>query len=471
MTSRMQYIHATFQRGFRLTAIRGGLGILLLLSLLPSYTAGATPAADVTVGQNQAVLDFPNTVTFNIQVRSTEKIQRIVLEYGVYQLTCGEVVAKAFPNFTPSAEVTAEWTWDMRQSGSEPPGAHIWWQWRVIDAKGGESLTGRKDIIWLDSSHAWKSVSDQGITLHWYDGGQSYGSDLLDSAVRSLQAIDERIALKPDINIDLFIYSDYDDLRDAILFEPGWTGGMSYGEYAIILLGIQPGDEDWGKGAIAHELMHTVVDRNIFSCLVGLPAWLSEGLAMISEGGPGQVGMDELQAAIDDNTLFPVRSLSGGFPEDSDLASLAYDQSYSVVDFLLQEGDAARMRDLLFQLGDGTSPDDALTDLYGYNVNGLDAAWRESVGADPLPQERLEPTATPTIVPTFQPASNEPGAVKTSVKTPAARTATPTVQSGGSAKSPPDLIILLGVCVCLVCLVLLAAAGVAAAALIARRKQ
>ena len=36
----------------------------------------------------------------------------------------GEVIAKAFPQFTPGKTVEAEWTWEMRQSGSLPPGAH-----------------------------------------------------------------------------------------------------------------------------------------------------------------------------------------------------------------------------------------------------------------------------------------------------------------------------------------------------------
>ena len=120
--------------------------------------------------------------------------------------------------------------------------------------------------------------------------------------------------------------------------EPGWTGGQSYGEHNIIILGVPEGYEDWAKGAIAHELMHNVVDRFTFSCLVRIPTWVHEGLAMVSEGGPGEEGMAMLQRAIDRNDIFPLRSLGGGFPEDADKAELAYDQSYSVVDFLIRRG-------------------------------------------------------------------------------------------------------------------------------------
>ena len=210
--------------------------------------------------------------------------------------------------------------------------------------------------------------------------------------------------------IDLYLYASYEDLRDAVLYEPGWTGGQSYGEHNIIILGVPEGYEDWGKAAIAHELMHNVVDRFTFSCLVRIPTWVHEGLAMVSEGGPGAEGMAMLQRAIDRNNIFPLRSLGGGFPEDPDKAELAYNQSYSVVDFLIRRGDAARMRSLLELLGSGMTADESLQKLFGFNVDSLDAAWRESVGADPLAQDALAPTPTATFVPTYKPLSVNPAA-------------------------------------------------------------
>jgi hypothetical protein len=435
--------------------------ILAALFALAPATVRAAPIAGVTVGQNQVGLDFPNTATFQISVTGSSAIERIVLEYGVDVLSCGEVVAKAFPEFTPATAVTTDWTWDMRQSGSEPPGARIWWQWRITDTGGNETLTERKEIVWLDSKYAWQSLSKESITLHWYEGGQSFGFDMLDSAVASLARIDQLIEMVPDKKIDLYIYGNYDDLQESILYEPGWTGGMSYGKYNVIILGIPSGEEDWGKGAIAHELMHTVVERNTFSCLVNIPAWLHEGLAMASEGGLGAVGLYELQTAIDDDSIFPLRSLGGGFPEDPDQAALAYDQSFSVVDYLLQQGEPSQMKALLQKLRDGSTTDSALQEVYGFTVNGLEIAWRKSVGAQPLAAEELLPTSSPTFVPTLHPLSVDPAQTAqapTSAKTPtpgapAAGDATPVTQTGSS---PPWGALIPMACLCLLCLVLLA---------------
>ncbi len=448
-------------------------GALLLLALLAPIPARAAPAAAFDVESNAAVLDFPNAVTFRLTISAPVEIERIVLEYGVDQLTCGEVVAKAFPDFEPATRVQAEWTWNMRQSGSEPPGARIWWQWRVTDSDGHEQLVQKSETLWLDSLHPWKKSTASSITVHWYEGGSAFGEDMLASAVGSIQHIDELIDLKPDGMIDLYLYASYEDMRDAILFEPGWTGGQSYGEHNIIILGVPEGYEDWAKAAIAHELMHNVVDRFTFSCLVRIPTWVHEGLAMVSEGGPGEEGMAKLQDAIENDEIFPLRSLGGGFPEDEDEAELAYNQSYSVVDFLIRRGDASRMRSLLRLLGDGTTIDDALQELYGFNVDGLDAAWRESVGAEPLTQDDLAPTPTSTVVPTYRPLSfNQAAAPTTGPGTPTITPLPGVVASGSAGGSSWGLSeILIGVCICGLCLLLLLGIGAVVVLGITRRRR
>ncbi|HEY5118696.1 MAG TPA: hypothetical protein VII90_04505, partial [Anaerolineales bacterium] len=103
-----------------LAALAAGGLILFGLGLSP-VTVQAAHVANVTVQNNQSTADFPNTLTFQLKIHSSTTIERIVLEYGANQTTCGDVVGKGFPDFSPGEDVTAEWTWDMHQSGSEPP--------------------------------------------------------------------------------------------------------------------------------------------------------------------------------------------------------------------------------------------------------------------------------------------------------------------------------------------------------------
>ena len=59
--------------------------------------------------------------------------------------------------------------------------------------------------------------------------------------------------------------------------------------------------------------------------------------------------------------------------------------SFSVVDFMIHQYGRQKMTALLLQLRDGATADEALKAVYGFDVDGLEAAWRASVGARPGP--------------------------------------------------------------------------------------
>jgi len=381
------------------------LTIILGLSLLTITTAFNYPR--VTVANNEAVLNFPESVTFSAIVTSDSEIRSIVLEYGNEQQTCGEVTAKAFPQFSPGKNVEAKWTWEMRQSGSLPPGASLWWRWRVTDANGNETLSETKTITWLDDIHDWKFMSNSDfLRLHWYEGDQSFAIDLAKFAYNGLLFNETQSGLKAEAPINIYIYADTKDLQDAILYEPSWTGGQAFPDQDIVILGISPSDLDWGRDAIVHELTHVLVGHQTFSCLGDVPTWLNEGLAVYSEGELDSSSQRQLDEAIRLDTLLTVRSLSSGFSEVADKANLSYTQSYSLTKFLLETYGQEKMTALLLSLRDGLAIDSALLQAYGFDIDGLEDAWRQAIDARPQ-TESTQPTEvpTPTFVPTIVPVS------------------------------------------------------------------
>ena len=393
------------------------LTFILNLSLFTAQPAFASPQADVT--NNQATISFPVTITFSVKINGTANITSVVLEYGTDQLTCGEVIAKAFPRFTPGKSVDVEWKWDMRQSGSLPPGATIWWRWRYADENGNETVSGQQTITWIDSEHNWKTISADKLNMHWYSGSQASAQKLLSSAQLGLDHNKENAGLTPNEPINIYVYSNLNDLRDAVLYEPSWTGGLTYSDHNIILIGIIKSDPEWNQNVIVHEITHVLVGNFTFSCLGGLPTWLAEGLAVYSEGKLDTNSQEQLDEAIQNDTLLTVRSLSAGFSEVSSKASLSYSQSYSIVKFLIETYGQDKMNELLTSLRDGMAIDDALMETYGFDVEGLDDAWREGIGAAPR-SISAEPTVqlTPTYVPTIVPISGLPLAQQVATPTP-----------------------------------------------------
>ena len=454
--------------------LRSFAALLVLLVSLPPI-AGAQ--GRITIADHGVEIAFPDRITFSTSVTSSAPIARVVLEYGVAKLTCGEVVAKAFPDFTPGTSADVRWTWEMRQSGSEPPGTTIWYRWRVTDANGAEQLSDEQRVIWLDQAHQWRSASSGKLTLHWYSGSQSFAHSLLDSAVDSLGQLGRTTGVTPQSPIDLYIYASTADMRDAILYEPGWTGGQAFPEHDIVIIGISSQQLDWGKRTEAHELTHVLVGHLTFSCLGSVPTWLNEGIAVYGEGGPEQSGRDQLRSAIAEDALISVRALSGGFSEHPSKADLSYAQSYSLVNYLVSSFGQKQIVALFGELRGGQTIEAALERVYGFGLDGLEDRWRESVGARPRRAEGAAPTATarPTLVPTYRPVGAAPAA--RAVTPPPVATLVPAAQAtsapaGGAAETAPAIAASgVGSVAILGALVLIVVAGGVAALLIWKRRS
>jgi hypothetical protein len=120
----------------------------------------------------------------------------------------------------------------------------------------------------------------------------------------------------------------------------------------------------------------------------------------------------QLDQAIQNNVLIPVRSMNGGFSELPDKANLSYSESYSIINFLIETYGQVKMTQLLIALRDGKPVDPALLEVYGFDTDGLEDQWRQAIGAAPR-ADAAQPTAqpAPTYVPTYVPVSGVPLAV------------------------------------------------------------
>ena len=438
------------------------LVLTLTLTLLNPTQTQAAPRADVEA--DSAELDFPNTVTFSATLNAPAGIVEVTLEYGNEQLTCGEVIAKAFPDFQPGESIGVSWTWDMRQSGSLPPGTTIWWRWRYVDSSGAEFLSDTKTVTWLDDQHNWQTVSKDSVNIHYYGNDQAFGQTMLDAGLEGLRRNKEQAGMTPDIPVNIYVYPTYEDMRDAILYEPQWTGGLAYSDFSIIIMGVS-GDADFDKGTIIHELTHVLVGRNAFTCIGFIPTWLNEGLAVYSEGGPDTSMQAQLDIAIRDDTLFPIRSLGGNFSEIPEKALLSYGQSYSIVKFMLETYGQEKMNELLKALSDAEPVDVALVRIYGVDTDGLDTQWRESLGLPALVVAQATAQPTPTQVPTYIPIAGiplaetpTPGAIPTS--------SFDNSNSQPSSNNPPLALTIALICFCLVFLLII---GVIVIGVVVRR--
>jgi len=203
----------------------------------------------------------------------------------------------------------------------------------------------------------------------------------METAQQALEKLAKNTEAELEEQARIYVYASGDDLHDALVYPDEWTGGMAFPDYAVIVIGVATNNLSWGKRAVTHELSHLVIHQVTYSPLSNLPAWLDEGLAMYAEGELLWNFKHSLQDAVSNDALFAIPSISGSFPSDRDEAELAYAQSYSLVEYLLDNysNSSAKMQQLLQAFGEGTSLDNALLEVYGVDSEQLEDDWRTSL--------------------------------------------------------------------------------------------
>jgi len=190
--------------------------------------------------------------------------------------------------------------------------------------------------------------------------------------------IGSQLDFYPDERVPVLIYTrqQFRDLTDS----PAWSGGLYDGKIRLPVGGISA-VHDEVKRILYHEYMHVVL-RDIVGR--NFPLWLNEGLAQAAEAQIVAPPLHLLQPAREKQGLFSLARLEKSFRDlQGSQALLAYQQSYSVTRFLLDEFGWHLVRDLLFALRDGLPMEQAFEEtlgVYGLPYAELEQRWLTTVG-------------------------------------------------------------------------------------------
>jgi len=354
--------------------------IPLILATILFITPTITYSQDgISLLDSTAEIYFPSALVFKIKATSQSDITKIRLHYQVDRMNYAQVTSEAWPDFTPSPKVEAKWIWDMRKANLLA-GATVRYWWTIGDKTGDRLITPSKVIRFDDLRYSWQKLTSGQLSLFWYKGSQSFADELMAACQQALERLFKDTGVYPERPISLFIYASIEDLRGAMIFPQEWTGGVAFTEYGLIAIGVPANELDWGKRALAHELGHMVTHQITFSPYGAvLPTWLDEGLAMHAEGEPDPYLQSWLKKATTHQKLISVRSLSSPFSAKTEEAYISYAESQSLVEFLIQNYGKDKMLHLLNLLKEGNSCDEALTEVYGFNQDGLDILWRKYI--------------------------------------------------------------------------------------------
>jgi len=363
------------------------LALAILLLITPSI---AHAQEGISLLDSTAEIYFPSTLVFKIEVASQSDITKIRLHYQADKMNYAQVTSEAWPDFTPSPKVKTEWVWDMRKANLLAGAAIRYW-WTIEDATGDKLTTSPEIIRFDDLRYSWQKLTMGQLNLFWYKGSQSFAEELMAACQQALDRLFEDTGVYPEKPVSIFVYASVGDLQGALIFPQEWTGGTLDDKYGLIAIGVPANELDWGKRAVAHELGHMVIHQMTFSPYGAfLPFWLDEGLAMHAEGKPEPYFESWLKKAISQKKLISVRSLSSPFSAKQEQATISYAQSQSLVEFLIQNYGKDKMLNLLGLLKEGNSCDEAMTEIYGFDQDGLDTLWRKYITSQTQSQSEFK---------------------------------------------------------------------------------
>ncbi|MDP3703573.1 MAG: peptidase MA family metallohydrolase [Candidatus Omnitrophota bacterium] len=200
------------------------------------------------------------------------------------------------------------------------------------------------------------------------------GFDIRDVLLQARRDVGSDFAYWPKYKIVVLIYSN-ERFRSLRQETPEWIGGLYDGKIRVPLPGIAFGAARV-REILFHEYTHALVhDLTKNRC----PQWFNEGLATYEGMKHGVPRIDQLAKAASAQRLVVWDQLNDqfawGLPTDQ--VELGYQQSHSVVQYLVERYGFWRIRRLLKTLLDGATFEDALVQEFRVKSARLEADWRK----------------------------------------------------------------------------------------------
>jgi hypothetical protein len=126
-----------------------------------------------------------------------------------------------------------------------------------------------------------------------------------------------------------------------------------------------------------HELCHLLLHNNIKE--ENLPRWLDEGICQWVSDGIAEIIMTQKRSVLDEAVLsgryISIRALTGRFPRDKRYLVLAYEESKSLVEYMIGAFGEEAVLSVLKYLEDGVEVEVAIIRALSISLDELESRW------------------------------------------------------------------------------------------------
>ena len=349
----------------------------LAVALAPSGSHAAGGAIQVLEMRQQ--VNFPDGVGLTLFAESDTDI----VEVKVFFRAAGSRQwGYAYADFKPGSLVAATNSIPASEAAYLAPGVDVEYYYQIRDAHGAVLNTQRSTVEYLDDRFDWRRINIGPLELVYHDIPDDRIGGAAHALNRDLQRVVDLLRHEPREGFKGVIYNSYADANAAFPVQSQTTTDHgTFAGYAFPEQGVFVG-QGLDRRIIVHESTHLLLRDALGEKALDPPAWLDEGIATYSEPNVRIRSSGELHGRAP-----PLRGMNrvSGTPGT---IPLFYHKSVSVVAYLIGEYGEDDFRRMLGELRAGRVIEQALLNVYGFDVDGLDARWAG------LP---VEPAATPAL--------------------------------------------------------------------------
>ena len=399
--------------------------LILLFNLVPIHTAYAQNP--VTFSDTSVVNHFPEEAIFSSRV-STSGVEIVSAQFiyssdGYYSTNS---YSKATIDIQPGQETNLEYVWDTAGS-TVVPWSYITYYWDVVDGNGNHHQSEEMSFRYDDIRFDWQSLEDDNIGVWWHDRSKSFGQGVFDIAVRAIRDQRNVFQVELDYPVRIVIYNTFAEYAAFQGIAHEWVGGQTYSNYGVTVQIVESNtyQSAWLNSVVPHEISHLYFAQATYNPSVSVPNWLNEGVAQYNEYSNHTREADNVRDAAKRGELIPLSALATGFGSyNEERIYLAYNESWSAVDYLAETYGEESIGALLQAYKKGKTTNDAFLVSIGIDVGTFETEWAKTQGVPDdfvtptpwpfptfpspptmVPQGQVIPTQEPTLVPDSTPTA------------------------------------------------------------------
>ena len=335
--------------------------------------------ADQDIVKNYNVTsEIPEGIKFSIELLNFDDIDDIQVKFKIDGRNSFQYEYLKMPK---DNNVIEHFFSTLQSSRYIPPGSKIEYYFEIFFNDGSSFRTEKKNDVLLDSRFEWDLVQGDVVDVYFHGPVSRRAKNVLKASDKSVNDISELLGVDSNKRISLVMYNNYSEMFDVVVKKSQTqagsliTEGQAFSTENIVLV---DGGARSALGVATHEITHIIVSRATKDSYVGVPLWLNEGLAEF-----GNVEQDSgydryLEWAVDTNRLFPFSSLNR-FPGNPNLTLVAYGQSKSFIEFLVNKYPKENMKNLMKEISNRKSINESFISSYGKNLNDLEDEWKSTL--------------------------------------------------------------------------------------------